>query len=235
MTARLKAPALVATTAPGRELAITMPVTASEIAALQAEAENDHEIYETLTVADAADYELADALLSEICRREAGATAMRGSATKPLYAVIKTVEGWFRPYLAELVFAKKSCKDAMGAFRVKQDADARALRELAADAADSGDADGLVESLEAAVEAEQRPAGRASCGFVWIVKRIVLDMLPGYEPRYHDQKFGGPAGPLWVPNRDALDLYAATHSGDDPPLAIPGVVFEKIARIGGRK
>lgn len=200
---------------------VPIPHTAAQIAALQKTAEADAAEVVALVVVDSPEtYTAADEILTELAQRKAGAVAMRKSATVPMYQAIRVVEGWFRPYVAALDTGIGHIKASMSAFRVAQDATERAARADALAAAEAGgDGVKLIESLTLAEEASQKPDGRASCAFGWKVARIVEDLLP-------DE--------WWTPDLAKIDVVAKSADGDELPV-IPGVVFERVAKIGARK
>lgn len=203
------------------EYAVTLnvPATAQEVAALQRQAEAELATWHEFTIDNAEEYEQVDAVLSDVVRRKDGATAMRKRATGPLYKATKEIESWFAPYLRALEKMESILKSSMGQYRVAQAEREREARELAAHAADAGDAGALVEALTVATEAAQAPAGRATVGFEWRVKRIAEDLLPRE---------------WWTPDTERIAAFAKAHKGDDAPV-IPGVVFERAARVGARR
>jgi len=201
------------------EVVLQVPATAHEIAALQKIAESDLQTWREFTIDTAEEYEAVDAVLSDVVRRKDAATAMRTSATGPLYKATKTIESWFAPYLGALTGLEVLLKGGMGTYRLAQAEREREAREAAAVAADADDSEALTEALTVAAEAAQAPAGRASVGFEWRVARIVEDLLPRE---------------WWTPNTKRIDAHAKAHKGDDPPV-IPGVVFERVAKIGARR
>ena len=214
-------------------IAPTLPLNARDVARLQASAEAGRDAFDALAAAGidcSEDYAFVDELLTDNVRLLDAEKAMRGSATGPLYGVIKTIEGWFKPLLAEREYAISVCKRVMGAYRLEQDRLAREARELVAATAEAGDGAALIEALEIADQAAAPVENTgASCGFRWVVKRVVREMLS----RDVDATVAGQL--LWVPNAEALAAVAAAHDGkrDDPPI-VAGVVFERVAKIGAR-
>lgn len=205
-------------TAPVETITLAIPGV-HDLAALQRDAEENAPAYALVTVDNANDYELADALLSDVARRKADVLAMRKSATGPMYTAVKTVEAWFRPLLTALEASERALKDAMGKYRVALEAREREARELAAKAAEARDAPTLIEALTVATEAAAKPAGRATARYVWAVESVDASALPRE----------------WmVPNMTGLETAARMHKGDEPPV-VPGVVFVRRAIIGARK
>jgi hypothetical protein len=201
------------------EVVLQVPATAHEIAALQAAASGELEAWKGFTIDTPEEYAEVDRCLTDVVRRKDAATAMRGSATGPLYKATKTIEGWFAPYLGALTGLEVLLKGGMASYRLAQAEREREAREAAAAAADAGDGAALTEALTVATEAAQAPAGRASVGFEWRVHRIVPDLLPRE---------------WWTPDEKRIAAFAKAHKGDDPPV-IPGVVFERHAKIGARR
>jgi hypothetical protein len=202
-------------------LAVASPIASVEVAALQLEAEADAaEILSAVIVTDAEGYEAADELLSDIARREDAALAMRRSATVPAYQSIKTIEGWFKPWLGALGTAKAHLKTQLGNYRLRQaEVERQARLDAAALAEAGGNGDELIQSLTLAAEAAEKPAGRATASFGWRVARIAADMLPAE----------------WLcPDVARIEGFAKAHKGDEAPV-IPGVTFERVAKIGARR
>lgn len=203
----------------GRELAITLPTSAVEIAKLQAKAEAERSAYDAIVVTDSDQYEFADALLTGVVRERDAAIAMRTSATGPMYAAIRVVEGWFRPYLAALEGPEKYLRGLMNGYNVEKERREREARELAAVAAETGDAQGMVDALTVATHVAAPTAARASVRMGWGVKAIDEELLP---PEW------------WEPKYSALAALAKKHKGDSPPV-IAGVTFERTAAVGARR
>lgn len=201
------------------ELTVMVPANAAELATDQARAEELAKALATFAVASPEEYSLADDMLSEVARRKAAVLDMRKSATGPLYGVIRTVEAWFRPLVTSLESCESSLKGAMGKWRVLCAEREREARELAAKAAESGDAGTLVEALTVATEAAAKPDARATTTFIWRVKEC--------NPVAMSREF-------LVPDLPRLEKLARAHKGDAPPV-VPGVTFERIAQIGARK
>lgn len=198
---------------------ITVPTTAHEVAALQVRAEAELEAWGKFTIDTAEEYAAVDATLSDLVRRKDAAVAMRKTATGPLYKATKTIESWFAPYLGALTALEHALKEGMGTFRLAQATREREAREAAAHAADAGDDGALLDALTVATEAAQAPAGRATVGFAWQVARVIDGMVP--------QEW-------WCVDRARIDAHARVWKGDEPPV-IPGVVFERAAKIGARR
>lgn len=201
------------------EITLNVPANAHEVAALQAAAETELAKWSGFTIDTAEEYEAVDAFLSEVVRRKDAATAMRKRGTGPLYQATKEIEGWFAPVLSTLTKLETLLKGGMGTYRLEQQKREREARELAAKAADAGDSGALVDALTVATEAAQPPAGRASVGFEWRVHRVADDLVP-------DE--------WWCIDRAKIEAHAKAHKGDDPPV-IPGVIFERFARVGAKR
>jgi hypothetical protein len=144
---------------------------------------------------------------------------MQRSGTLPLYGVIKTIEGWFKPATKALDVAIGHLKGQIGAYRLALWQAEREARELAAVAAETGDSAAVIDSLATAAEMAVKPEGRASATFAWEVDRVIPDMLP-------DE--------WWTPDRAKLDAVAAADKSDDGPV-IQGVVFKRVAKIGAKR
>lgn len=169
-------------------------------------------------VKDAASYQQADAMLSEAAREHAELVALRKEATGPAYKSIRTIEGWFRPALQSLDRCIAHLKGELGAYRVQLEAAERDERAKALEAAQSGEHGSMTAALQAASVAGVRPPGRSSATFEW----RVATADPAKMPREY----------LAV-DWSKLKIVAK-NAGDEPP-SIPGVTFERHARIGAKK
>lgn len=205
----------------GHEITLALPTSAADVATLQRQAEDDAPAVQAITIADADDYAFADAILTDVVQRKDAVVAMRKQATVPLYQVVRTIEGWFKPVVSALESSERTLKERMGAWRLQIAERERAAREAAAVAAESGDAGAMVTALNAATSAQMAPAaGRATTRFVWAVKRIAEDLLP-------DE--------WWTPDVARIEALAKETPGDSDPPVVPGVVFERRAVIGARR
>lgn len=203
----------------------TLPVNSAELATLQAEAEATERDDLPLIVVDSqAAYQAADEVLTIALQRRDARVNQRGSVTQPLYGVIKTVEGWFRPEIQTLDRIIAVIKKRMGEYVqlcAEAEAEARRTAQLAAQ---TGDAETLVESLTLAQDAALAPTEgvEARVSFRWQVKRIAEDMLPAE---------------YWTPDLDKIEAVAkaagSAEEGSDAAPIIPGVIFERVANIAG--
>ncbi len=200
-------------------LAVALPPDVRELAALQRAAEADLVTYADPNLG-ALDVSDLDVLLTDTVRRKDAAVAMRKRVTGPAYAIAHEVEGWFRPLVTALEGAERHLKALVGAKRLATLETERAARELAAVAADEGDAGTLLEALAVAGDAAAPDGARATTRYAWIVKRIAEDLVPDEYWCVDVAKIGAIA-------------KAADGSGDAP--VIPGVVFERVALVGARR
>lgn len=202
-------------------LTVAVPANAKDVQALQRQAESDHETIAVVSISDDAEYAFADQLLTHVVQRRDAAIAMRKEATVPLYGVIRTIEGWFKPLVDADTRSEKHLKGAMGAYLAERARLEREARELAAKAAEEGDAEALLTALTVATEASETPAGaRATARFEWRVRAVPYPLTVPRE--------------FWCVDRPKLDALAKAHKGDDPP-AVSGVEFERVAIMGARR
>jgi hypothetical protein len=203
-------------------LTLKLPATAVEVAKLEAAAAELTAILPDVQVTDDDTYALADELLTQAVQLLDAAKVCRGSVTGPVYAEIKKVEARFRPgIVVPLEGFIISVKKQIGAYRIELAQAEAAARQAAQEAAASGDADALVQSLNDADTLAQRPADTgARVAVHWRIKRIIPDLLP-------DE--------WWCPNELKISGVALNHRGgvDDPPV-IPGVVFEPVADVSAK-
>jgi hypothetical protein len=199
-------------------LAISLPPDVRELATLQANAEADaHALAALDATAELADL---DAFLTDVVTRKDAAVAMRQRVVGPAKTIVREVESWFRPLVQALESAERHLKGVIGAKRLAAANAEREARELAAKAADQGDADALLGALAVASAAGAKDEARATTRFVWRVKRITADMLP-------DE--------WWCPDEARIAKFAADAPGDGDAPVIPGVVFEREAIVGARR
>lgn len=203
---------------PAAPLAVTVPTNAAQVATIQREAEELATLTTGTAVTTPEEYELVDATLTEIVRKRDAMLSMRGEATGPMYKAIKVVEGWFRPVDKAFASAIADLKGALGAYRLEQAKREREARELAAKAAETGDADTMITALTTAATVAAPPPGAARVALRWVRKRIAEDML--------DDAW-------WCPDLAKIDAFAKAHKGDEPPV-IPGVIFERTADVGAK-
>ena len=180
----------------------------------------DTEAMRDFTITDRATYEAVGAVLIERLREYYAAKAFREKYTAPAH---KTWKG-----LCELLSVKPyedliaAIKASLGAYDLRDRAEkleaAQAARALVAEPAPNVQA--ITEALTIANAPEAQAAG-VSTRIVWVVKRIEKALL---LPEY------------LRPDEDAIGAEADRQgtSGDTPPV-IPGVIFEQVARIAGRR
>jgi hypothetical protein len=197
---------------------VTLPTSAIEVAKMQADVEKDALFLLTTEVVTAIDYSDADEILTDVVRNKDALVAMRKRATEPLKASAKEIESWFAPAVRTLCEVESFLKGKMGAYQQRL-ADAKAAAdEAAARAAEAHDAPALLEAMASVPVAA---SGRATCGWFWKVIRVNADVV-----RDEDK----------IPDVAKFDAIAKAHPGADvnPPV-IPGVSFERCARIGARR
>jgi hypothetical protein len=204
-----------------RALTVTLPPDVAQLATLQATAEREAPVYAGIVVESPDDLAFADALLTDVVTRKDAAVAMRKRVTGPAYAIAKEVEAWFRPLVSALTKAEDSLKNTIGAYRLRVFETEEAARELAAQAAEQRDPEALVEALTVATEIQATPdEARATTSFRWTVKRINPDLLP-------DE--------WWCPDAARIDAVADAAPGEGDAPVIPGVVFERAAKVGAKR
>jgi hypothetical protein len=201
-------------------LTLKLPATAAEVTKLEAAAAELTAILPDVQVTDDDTYATADELLTQAVQLLDAAKVCRGSVTGPVYAEIKKVEARFRPgIVVPLEGFIISVKKQLGAYRTALANAADEARHAAAEAAQAGDADALVQSLNDADTLAQRPADTgARVKFHWKVSRIVPDLLPD---------------DWWCPDEARIQDVALSHKGEEPPI-IPGVIFERVADVSAK-
>jgi hypothetical protein len=200
------------------EIVKASPVSVGEVQAIQREIETAAPEMLAYRVTDDPTYAIADEALTDVVRYKDALTEMRGRATGPIYKGIREIEAWFKPVLATLTEIERHLKGTMGEWRVIRAQAEREARELAAQAAETGDADALVDSLMVASEAAAPPPGRATARMVWVIARINPDLLP-------DE--------WWCPDVAKIEAFAKACGSEKP--VVPGVVFVEQAKIGAKR
>lgn len=201
-------------------LALAPPNTAADAAALQKQAEADVPIVTAMRVTTPEDYAFADGVLTDVVTRKDALSAMLKRATAPFNAGLKEVRGWFAPALDALETCEAHLKGQLSTFRVRQECEARAAREAAARAVEMGAApEAQLAALQGAADAAAKPDGRATVAFGWTARVVAPDLVPRE---------------WWCVDEKRLAAFAKAHKGDDPPV-VPGVLFERTARVGARR
>lgn len=198
---------------------ITTPVDARAIEKAQREIGPDLEAALALAVTDRETDSIADAALSDFARRLDAFKSMRAEATGPLYQSAKTIEAWFRPLLADLEAAIAHLKTQRGRFAVALELERRKAEAEAAAALAAG-SETFVESLQRATDASEKTAGvRGSSGTYWAPMSYDVSAIPRE---------------YLTPDTRKIEALAKAHKGATPPV-IPGVVFERKARVGAKR
>lgn len=201
-------------------LSLKLPATAEDVAKLEAAAADLASLQAEIEVTDDASYGAADELLTQAVQLLDAAKICRSSVTGPVYKAIKEVEARFKPAMSQLEGFILRAKTEIGRYRTTLANEAHAARQAAALAAQTGDADGLVDSLNAADALSAPVVGAgAKVKIRWVVKRITPELLP--FPAW------------WCPDEAAIQEVALAHKGEEPPV-IPGVVFERVAAVSAK-
>ena len=220
--ARTRAPAAgaIVPAAVNGAITVAVPHTAEEARVLQSTAEAELLQIQTLKSIQSPEmYTDVDELLTHVVQDKDAAVAMRQSATGPLRTVVSTIEGWFRPWVRAREAAEKHLKGLMSSYNVERVRAEREARLLAAQAAQAGDAQGMLDALAVVGEVAGASVGGARVSFKWIVERINPDLLP-------DE--------WWIPNMAAIEAAAREAGGSEEPPIIPGVIFKRDASIGAK-
>jgi len=203
------------------KLTLELPATAADLAKLDLAMDELGELRAQIEITDDASYSVADEILTTYVQAVDGIKTMRSSVTGPVYAKIKEVEARFRPTLVKAETGVIAVKKLMGDYRLELARAEAEARQQAQQAAQSGDADALVQSLNDADTLAKAPEEAAArCSFRWRVKKINPELLP-------DE--------WWCPDEARIQDVATAHRGavDDPPV-IPGVTFEPVAVMGAK-
>lgn len=204
---------------PSGEITLALPIDVNALAAQQADAEAELTVYRTMAIATDADYEFADALLSEVVRKIDSAVAVRKSATGPIYVGLRQVEGWFRPLLEALGQGRDTLKQIMREHMIAKEALAKAARLEAAAAAKADEPDALVQALTAATQAEARPDARARITMHWAPTVVDSAMVPREY--------------LMI-DMVALAKLGREHAKGDAP-EVPGVTWARTADVAAKR
>jgi hypothetical protein len=176
---------------------------------------------EALAVTDADSKADVVEFLREWQRRGDAVELMRTSATKPLLDVKRTIDGWFKPAGDAIGKIVELCKDAIGGYDLAQENKRLAAKAEAQAAAEAHDTGAMLTALTVAASSAPAKVEGSSTRFEWRVKRIVREMLPAEWLVPDEVRIAKRA-------RDA----GTSEKGPDP---IPGVVFERVPFVTGRR
>lgn len=188
------------------------------LVALQADAAEARE----LVIPDADTYAVVGSILIARLKEYDAAKELRDRVTKPLHDGWKKTCALFKPALDAHEQLIAALKKAIGDYDLRElEAKEAASREArAVFAAPTPDVSALTEAL-AVANAPLAHADGVGTKFVWKVKRIVAELLPDS---------------YWVPDMTAIDDEASRQgTGGDAPPVIPGVIFERVAQVSGRR
>jgi hypothetical protein len=124
------------------------PALETKLAKAQAARANELAAIHEVTIESAEDYTFADTLLTECARNRDALVEQRKTVTTPLYTVIRTVEGWFKPSVSELEGAIDHLKKVMGGWRIEQARAEQEARRAALAAAKAQDTPAVHAALE---------------------------------------------------------------------------------------
>lgn len=160
--------------------------------------------------------------LREKLNEKASIIEQRRKATGPLYAVIKTVEAWFRPWLEPYERIEPVLRKSIGDYEIAQvrartQAMAEATRLVASPTPPTGS--DFTAALVAANAAPVRVAG-ASAQVYWVAEVIAPDLL--------QREF-------LCPDLAKIQAHADRFDSHQTPSAIPGVRFNLGASTRVRK
>ncbi len=213
---------------------LTLPVVdPAQLAAGLMQLKADRAEMETLT-ASAREWpaELAAAVkaaLIDALKAHDALKAERDRVVNPIYKAYKNASDTYKPHLDESDALIKALRAGVGAYDLAQHERKQLALQTAQTLVLSTDAlapAALAEALEVANSQPAKVEGVAT-RFEWRVKRIVVELLPGWHAAI---------GPYWTPNMTAIDADAERQgtTGDEPPV-IPGVVFERVPLVTGRR
>jgi hypothetical protein len=176
---------------------------------------------EALAITDADSKVAVVEFMREWQRRGDAVETMRTSATKPLLDVKRTIDGWFKPAGDAIGKIVELCKDAIGGYDLAQENKRLAAKAEAQAAAEAHDTGAMLTALTVAASSAPAKVEGSSTRFEWRVKRIVLEMMPDSWKIADEPRLAKHA-------RDA----GTSETGPDP---IPGVVFERVPIVSGRR
>ncbi len=145
----------------------------------------------------------------------------RTDLTRPINAELRTLNTWFKESVAPAVAFKELANAKVEAFELAQDAAAKAAREAAQLAAQTGDDEAVYEAL-AAIPEQEKVEGN-STRFSW-------------EPTVVD--FAKLDDSYKLADLKKLKLFAGIHGKSDVAPVLPGVTFTRKAKsqpTGSRK
>lgn len=172
-----------------------------------------------ITVDDEGDYAVVTELRASVRSTKDELVTLRQSAAQPWKRVATTIEAMFRPAIRAAETIEADFRGKLEAYQLAKVQREREARELATQAAQSGDSATMLAALtESAALAQATPDGGA-VRLQWAVERVVQDLLP-------DE--------WWTPDTAKIEAVAKAHRGDEPPV-IPGVIFKQAASVAVRR
>jgi hypothetical protein len=206
---------------PGAALTITPQVDAAMLQTLQLNAEAELAAFGLgFVIEDAATAEVIAAELTAELGRFDAIEAMRTTATGPLNALKRTIDGWFKPGKEKSQALISLYKSALSAWFNRLNAEKEAALLTAATAAQAGDVQGLTQALNVVNAPTQLPTGTS---YVQRWKARVCDMQLFASYAAQQNRWD-----LLQVNDSGLQKLAA---GSAQPPAFPGVTFEQDTQV----
>lgn len=168
------------------------------------------------------DETLADAVswATDVARELDALEATRTGFTGPLNAILRTVNGWFKPVSSRLAGFRETLDERTGTYAVAQKAKQTAALQAAAVAHRAGDHEAAAIAVTEANNARSVTPANATFREVWQAKIV----NPSLVPR------------AWcVPNESAINRHARECPIDVAPAPIVGVEFTKVSDVRIRR
>lgn len=136
---------------------------------------------------------------------------VKKSTLAPLKEAEKRINALFKPLLDAGADLTGRLRNMLTVYELEKRKVQREALEAAAQAASSPEPEALLEALQDVQDAAPTELEGTSFVRVWVVKRIVRELLQ----------------PEWLmPDEKKIAAYGKAHKGDDPPI-IAGVVWEE--------
>jgi hypothetical protein len=203
-----------------KAITVTPALSPGEVAAKKSKLEKAGAVATMLRIVDQKTLDTANELVRAIIGEKKAIEAMRKSATQPLNAALREINGWFKPLTALCDVVERDLKAGIAAYVTAEQERQRQAYEVAARAHVAGDDEQARGALAVANEAATSAPQGTSIREVWTAEIIAPNMIP------HE---------YLKPDEAKINAHAKATPTDVEPAPIPGVRFTKKAIVSVRQ